>query len=341
MLRFTIAVGLIGLVSVPLVAQEPAPAALVEQLREITNRKAFTEAAAAERSADAAAWVAATADRDLGELSVLRTLATTFVTDAAESERSKAELVAWFQEHDALPVTGFERCAGRVVLFDVVRRADDGRWRQCEEMLPMAMRSCPDHMSLFWLLGRRGRDAGTDEGTRFLQQIVIPAVLADHALDDADRVHLLRRLYEVEYTGPKPFVDVAGPGLDGAEVRTADLRGRVLLVDYWATWCRPCLMALPGVVAAHEKFHERGFDVIGISIDDADARERVVAKVEELGMDFPVIYDGKGGESAIAEANKVLAIPATFLIDRRGRVRYSGLEGDELQRRIAELLAEK
>ena len=340
MLRFPIVVGLIGLSSIPIVAQD-ARDALVDQLREITNRRTLTDAAAAARSADAAAWLAATAQRDLGELAILRALAGTFVTDEELRERSRDEVVAWFQRHDALPVAGFEQCAGRVVLFDVVERADGGRWQECEEMLPMALRSCPDHRSLFWLLGRRGRDAGTDEGTRFLQQVVIPAVLADHALDDADRVYLLRKFYEVEYTGPKPFADVAGPGLDGVEVRTADHRGRVLLVDYWATWCRPCLMALPGVVAAHEKFHDQGFDVIGISIDDAGARERVVAKAEELGMDFPVIYDGKGGESAIAEANKVLAIPATFLIDRRGRVRYTGLEGDELHRRVAELLAEK
>ncbi|HEX5053883.1 MAG TPA: TlpA disulfide reductase family protein [Planctomycetota bacterium] len=323
-------------------AQEPQDShRVVDELREIANRAVRTEADSATRAAAAAAWLEATAEHDLGELAVLRTLAGTFAADEALRRRSSAALVEWFRQHDALPVPGFEDRAGDVVLFDVVHRADDGLWSQCEELLPTMLRVCRDHRSAYWLLGRRGRDAGSAEGTQFLQHVVIPALLADHTLDDADRVHLLRLLYNVEYTGPKPFVDVAGPGLDGKQVRTADHRGGVLLVDYWATWCRPCLMALPGVVAAHQRFRDQGFDVVGISIDDADARSRVLAKVAELGITFPVIFDGKGSTSAIAEANKVLAIPATFLIDRRGRVRYTGLEGDELPRRIAELLAEK
>jgi peroxiredoxin len=231
--------------------------------------------------------------------------------------------------------------AGRAVLFDVVQRANGGAWQECEELLPVLLRAYPEHRSVYWLLGRRGRDAGTPEGTQFLQQRVIPALLADHALDDAERVQVLRQLYRVEYTGPKPFTDVAGTTLDGATVRTADHRGRVLLVDYWATWCQPCLQALPGVVAAHRRFHDAGFDVVTISIDDAKDRARLVAKVAELQLPFPVLFDGKGWKSEIAVANKVMAVPAAFLIDRKGRVRYTGLEGDELPRRIEELLAEK
>jgi alkyl hydroperoxide reductase subunit AhpC len=100
-------------------------------------------------------------------------------------------------------------------------------------------------------------------------------------------------------------------------------------------------MALPGVVAAYRRFHDQGFDVVSISIDDAGQRARVTAKVDELGIPFPVLFDGKGWKSDLALANKVLAVPATFLIDRKGRVRYTGLEGEQLAQRIAELLAER
>lgn len=332
----------VAFVAIPLAAQTTNPTgSVVDRLREIANRQVLTKAAAQRRAADAGAWLTATAGEDLGDLAILRALADTIVDDPGQRQRGTAELIEWFGKHGALPAKGFEDAAGRVVLFDMVKRADAGHWHECQTMLPLLLRSCPDHRSAFWLLGRRGRDAGTPEGTQFLQGTVIPALLADPDLDDADRVQVLRQLYEVDYTGPKPFVDVAGPGLDGAPVRTADHRGRVLLVDYWATWCRPCLMALPGVVAAHRRFGEQGFDVIGISIDDAERRERVIAKVKELGIEFPVIFDGKGPRSEIASINNVLAIPATFLIDRSGRVRYTGLEGPELQRRIAELLAEK
>jgi len=326
-------------VAATLRAQTEDPA--VAQLREILNREVLDEKAAAARASDVAAWLEAAKSRELGELAVLRTLAEAFGADDAAKQRASRELVAWYVAHQALPVTGFDTVAGRIVMFDVVHRADAGAWSECTELLPVVLRAYPDHASAFWLLGRRGRDAKTAEGTQFLQQQVIPALLADHALDDAQRVHLLRRLYNVDYTGPKPFTDVVGTDLAGKEVRTADHRGKVLLVDYWATWCRPCLMAMPSVVAAHRRFHEQGLEVVSISIDDERDRERLVAKVRELELPFPVLFDGKGWKGEIAVANKVMAVPAAFLIDRRGRVRFTDLEGDALHARIAELLAEK
>ena len=318
-------------------AEDPA----VAQLREITNRETFDEAAVATRERDIAAWLDAAKDRELGELAVLRTLAEALGPDEAGRRRASRELVAWFAAHEKLPVTGFDAVAGRIVMFDVVHRADAGAWSECTGLLPVVLRAYPDHASVFWLLGRRGRDAGTAEGTQFLQQCVIPGLLADHGLDDTQRVHLLRRLYKVEYTGPKPFADVEGPDLAGRHVRTADHRGKVLLVDYWATWCRPCLMALPGVVAAHRRFHEQGLEIVSISIDDERDRARLAAKVRELELPFPVMFDGKGWKGELAVANKVQAVPATFLIDRKGRVRFTDLEGEALLARIAELLAEK
>lgn len=322
-------------------AQQAGAADQVAALREIANREPLDETTAARRASDAAAWIEATKERDLGELGVLRLVAGTFLADTDKKSRAARELIDWFRTHDAITIPGFADPAGRAVMSDVVRRANAGAWNECEALLPVLLRAYSDHRSAFWLLGRRGRDAGTPEGTQFLHQSVIPALLADHVLDDAERVHILRLLYRVDYNGPKQFTDVAGPTLDGTTVRTADHRGRVLLVDYWATWCKPCLMALPGVVAAHRRLHSSGFDVISISIDDDGARPRVAEKVAEFGMPFPVVFDGKGWKSEIAVANKVLAVPATFLIDRKGRVRFTNLEGEELQRRIAELLAEK
>ncbi|HEX6810862.1 MAG TPA: TlpA disulfide reductase family protein [Planctomycetota bacterium] len=329
-------------VCTPAAAQEAKTReALVAELREIANRETLTEAAAVQRAADADAWLQASSRADLGELQVLRTLAATFATDTGGRSAAGAKLLEWFGANERLPAPGFEQAAGRVVLFEFVKLANAAKWDECQTLLPTLLRACPDHQSAYWLLGRRARDAATEAGTAFLQRTIIPALLADHGLDDAERVNLMRRLYAVEYTGPKPFVDVSGPALAGGVVRTADSRGRVLLVDYWATWCTPCLLSMPGVVAAYRRFHEKGFDVVSISIDEADRRERLQAKVNELALPFPVVFDGGGAKSELALANKVLAVPATFLIDRKGRVRWTGLEGDELARRIEQLLAEK
>jgi peroxiredoxin len=313
----------------------------VEQLRELVDRRVLNEAAVEQRSEAAIAWLEAAASVDLGERAVLRNVAGYLLADTPRKATATTALIGWLRTHEAFPAAGFETLAGNVLLFEAVRLADAGEWQACREQLPLLMRMRKDNYSVFWLLGRRGRDSGTDAGREFLQKSIIPELLKDHGLDDAERVHILRRLYEVDYTGPKPFVHVAGPGLDGKEVRTDGRGGRVLLVDYWATWCRPCLMAMPGVVAAHRKFEGQGLDVVGICLDEADRRERVLKTMADQGMEFPQIYDGKAFESDIVKANHVMAIPATFLIDRKGRVRYTGLEGEELERRIVELLAER
>lgn len=270
-----------------------------------------------------------------------RAVAATCLADAEARRRGTRELITWLEHHEALPVAGFEEPTGLAVLFEFLELANAGDWAACRSGLPLLLRACRKHDSIYWLLGRRARDAKTPAGRSFLDEVVVPGLLASPRLDDAERVATLRRLYDVEYTGPRPFVDIAGPGLDGREIRTADLRGRVLLVDYWATWCTPCLMALPGVAAVHRRFRDRGLAVVGVSIDDARDREKVAAKVKELGLEFPVIFDGRGGKGELALANKVLAVPATFLIDRKGRVRFSNLEGDALAARIAELLDER
>jgi peroxiredoxin len=120
----------------------------------------------------------------------------------------------------------------------------------------------------------------------------------------------------------KATPDFTRPALDGSRVETAALRGRVLLIDFFAEHCVPCVKSLPAIEALHRA--EPDLAVIGISEDDDTAgARRMVARHD---LTFPVVHDP---EHALAGRYRVLELPATFVVDARGVVRWSGAVEDE------------
>ena len=97
---------------------------------------------------------------------------------------------------------------------------------------------------------------------------------------------------------------------------------------------------MPEVVAAYEKFKSQGFRILSVSGDDAGVSARLKKIIKDHAVTFPVIYDGKGGKGPLMIQNRVIGFPSAFLLDRHGRVRYTGLNGKELERRVSQLLAE-
>lgn len=137
----------------------------------------------------------------------------------------------------------------------------------------------------------------------------------------------------------KEFAPFKETATDGSVVDLAAYRGKVVLVDFWATWCGPCVDELPHVKAAYDKFHAQGFEVIGISLDkDGD---KLAAFTTKEQMAWPQIFDGKGWQAKLAQAYGINSIPATFLLDRDGKIVAKGLRGDALAQKVSELLAAK
>jgi len=133
--------------------------------------------------------------------------------------------------------------------------------------------------------------------------------------------------------------------LQGKALSLASLRGKVVLLDYWATWCGPCRMATPTLESLHKKFGSRGLRVVGISVDQPDSVAQVRPFVKAFGVTYLVSASPIANAWA-ARAYHVDGIPAQYLIDKKGIVRWSQSgfapdEGPELAARIRKLLAEK
>jgi thiol-disulfide isomerase/thioredoxin len=143
---------------------------------------------------------------------------------------------------------------------------------------------------------------------------------------------------------PKPplLVGYPAPGFRSGDPQAGSmgmdsLRGKIVLLDFWAGWCQPCLAELPNVAALAEAFRERGVEVVGINLDRSRAAFDEIVALSPLT--YPQIYDGPDGP--IASLYRIVGIPMTYLIDRSGIIRARNLQGDELVAAVLALLDEE
>jgi thiol-disulfide isomerase/thioredoxin len=125
--------------------------------------------------------------------------------------------------------------------------------------------------------------------------------------------------------------------VDGRSVDLAKLRGKVVLVDFWATWCGPCVRELPNVKAAYDKLHAKGFEIVGISFDKE--KESLVGFVEQQKMPWPQYFDGKQWENDFGKQFGIQSIPTMWLVDKKGNLRDLDAV-DDLAGKVEKLLAE-
>ncbi len=124
----------------------------------------------------------------------------------------------------------------------------------------------------------------------------------------------------------------------------SDYKGKVVLLDFWATWCGPCRHELPNVVAAYQKYHSKGFDVVSVSLDEPGQGHQLLQFMHDNNMTWPQIYDGGFWKAAVAVEYGVHAIPCPVVVDGdTGKILAVGVDaiGDQLDKVVESALASK
>lgn len=135
---------------------------------------------------------------------------------------------------------------------------------------------------------------------------------------------------------PRPAADFSLPDLSGRPVRLSEYKGQVVLVDFWATWCLPCLEELPELKALYGEHKDGGFVIVGISMDEA-GQEALARFVREYQVPYPILHAGLDE----VEGFPVRGLPTAYLVDRRGFIikKYFGFKDpEELERDVAAAL---
>lgn len=117
--------------------------------------------------------------------------------------------------------------------------------------------------------------------------------------------------------------DFSLPTTDGKILKLSSLKGKVVIIDFWATWCPPCRKSIPDLIELKKKYGSKGFEIVGISLD-TDTKNQVIPFMKEKGINYPVVY---GNQNVTELYGGIEAIPTSFIIDQQGKIvaSYQGL----------------
>ena len=136
-----------------------------------------------------------------------------------------------------------------------------------------------------------------------------------------------------------PAPDFTLKSLDGGQITVSEYRGRLVLINFWASWCPPCRIEMPELVRTYEEHKDTGFTILGINLTFQDALPEVAAFVEEFNMTFPVLLDETG--KVTTEKYRLLGLPMSVFVDRQGafrRIHIGLMTADQIREFTAEIM---
>jgi len=134
----------------------------------------------------------------------------------------------------------------------------------------------------------------------------------------------------------QPAPDINLPSPEGKEIALSSLKGKVVLIDFWASWCGPCRKEMPNVVKAYAKYKGKGFEIYGVSLDQE--KDKWVEAIAKDGITWPQVSDLQYWNNSGARKYNVQSIPYTVLLDKEGKIIAKNLRGEELDKKLSEIL---
>lgn len=188
----------------------------------------------------------------------------------------------------------------------------------------------PDRPEVYGALMEVAENLGGDKSKAIIEELAngekVPAQLRQHALGVKKKYDRIGKPLDIKFTA-----------VDGRKVDLSEMKGKVVLIDFWATWCGPCVAEVPNVVAAYERLNPKGFEIVGISFDqDEDALKNFVKRKKMPWVQF---FDGEGWGNKFGKEFGITGVPSMWLVDKQGNLR--DLEGRaNLADKVEKLLAE-
>jgi thiol-disulfide isomerase/thioredoxin len=180
-----------------------------------------------------------------------------------------------------------------------------------------------------------------DKGVELIQQLkrdfpgTKSIAAADQTLEMLKKQEDAKKIQSLLVENSK-FPGFEEKDVEGKPLSIDNYKGKVVLIDFWATWCGPCVAELPNVLKTYEKHHAKGFEIIGISLDQDEAKLSAFTKQKK--MTWQQFFDGQGWGNKLAVKYGINSIPATFLLDGEGKIIGKDVRGEALEAAVTKAL---
>lgn len=176
--------------------------------------------------------------------------------------------------------------------------------------------------------------AANDKTVTIAEQVFKTFSPAIRATDNGKSIkELIEAHYRLKIGAAAPVFTQVNPA--GKAVSLASYKGKIVLVDFWASWCSPCRQEIPNLLSQYKMYKDKGFEILSVSLDSS--RDKWLKAVQQEGMGWAQVSDLNGSSNSVARLYGVSAIPATFLVDREGKLISTNLRGEDLNKKLAEL----